>query len=115
MAAATVREDVRKFMDAASRALLLTAKLAGFGDPLNDEERERLAGEAPGEFSAIATSYGVIVSALHTEDGNGTHSAARARRSRNAASGGDGRAAARPSRGQRTAPGGHSESHAQTS
>jgi hypothetical protein len=77
-----VREQVQVFIDAASRVLLLTVKLAGSGDPLDDEAREQLAGSASAQFAAVATAQKAIIAALHPEDGNGAHPPARARRSR---------------------------------
>jgi hypothetical protein len=77
-----VRKHVQVFIDAASRVLLLTVKLAGSGDPLDDEASEQLAGSAPAEFAAVATAQKAIIAALHSEDGNGAHPPARARRSR---------------------------------
>ncbi len=97
-----VREQVQVFMDAANRVLSLTVKLAGFGDPLDDEARGQLAGSAPAEFAAAGAAEKAISAALHPEDGNGAHSPARARQSRAVANGPG--PLARPARRRRPAP-----------
>ncbi len=82
-----VREQVQVLMDAATRALSLTVKLAEFGDPLDDEEREQLAGEADGEFATVAAAQKAIIAALHPGDGHAARSPARSRRPRTSVNG----------------------------
>jgi hypothetical protein len=84
-----VREHLQVFIDTASRVLLLTVKLAGSGDPLDDKDREQLADSAPAEFAAVDAAQKAIITALHPEDGNGAHSPARVRRPRAVANGGN--------------------------
>jgi len=82
-----VREHVKAFMEAGGRVLLITAKTAASGSPLDGEERDQLAASADGEFEAVAAEQAAIIAALHPEDGNGAHPPARARRVRTAARG----------------------------
>jgi hypothetical protein len=84
-----VREHVQVFIDTASRVLLLTVKLTGSGDPLDDKDREQLASSASAEFAAAGAVQKAIITALHLEDGNGAHSPARVRRPRAVVNGGN--------------------------
>jgi hypothetical protein len=82
-----VREQVQALVDAATRVLSLTVKLAEFGDPLDNEEREQYAGEADGEFATVAATQKAIIAALHPEDGLAARSPARSRRPRTSVNG----------------------------